>query len=89
MTKKPVFDVTKPEAQALIVGGVVVGAIIASWGAKHFFVEGLTDKERKNFLMFAASILGVVGANELLDLDKVWYLTPETILKKIDQEVSK
>lgn len=78
-------DLTRPEAQLLIVLGVVGGTTIGYYAYQHMFVEGLTAKERKNMLIFAAGTLAVWAANEFLDLEEYWYLTPETAAEKIEK----
>lgn len=65
-------DITKPEAQFLIVTGVIGGSYLGYQAYTHMFVEGLTAKERKNFLVFAASMLGIWGVSKLIDLEKIW-----------------
>lgn len=88
---KPLHDESGPAAVAvpsglglpLVVGMGVIGGVFFGYQAlSHMFGEGLTDKERKNILMYTASILAVWGASQLIDVDKAWWLTPEGAGKK-------
>lgn len=75
-------------ALPLMVGmGVIGGAFLGWHGVKHMFSEGLTDKERKNILLYGASVLAVWGVSQLLSLEKAWWLTPEGAAQRAEQEL--
>jgi hypothetical protein len=81
----PTPDLTKLDSQILIVSGVVGGLFLGYQAVRHMFVVGLTTKERRDMLLFAASTLGVWAASEFLDIDKYWFLTPQGMIKKVTQ----
>ncbi len=80
-------DLSKPEAQVLVVAGIVGGLLIGRSAIHHMFVEGMTAKERKNMLIFSASCLAAWGASKLIDLETYWFLLPDTIVQKAAQEL--
>lgn len=52
-----------------VIGGLMMGRIVV----REAFQEGLTDKERKNVLVFAGGLVGWYAIGKLLDLDERWY----------------
>lgn len=71
------LDITKPEAQFLIVAGVIGGSFLGYQAVTHMFAEGLTTEERKGLLSFAAITFGWWGVSKLIDLDKIWWMNLE------------
>lgn len=63
--------------------GVLGGATVASWGAKHLFSEGTTEKERKGMLAAAAIGLSALAIQQLLAAEDRWKAGDlESVIKK-------
>jgi hypothetical protein len=74
----------------LMVGaGVIGGTFFAYQAMNHMFKVGLTDKERRNILLYAASVGALWGLAKLIDVDKAWWASPEGIAERAAQEVGK
>lgn len=52
-----------------LIGGLFVGKMVAD----QAFREGLTEKERRNILVFSGGLVGWYAIGKLLDLDERWY----------------
>lgn len=84
----PPIDISRPEAQFLIVTGVIGGLFIGYQAYQHMFVEGLTARERKGMLVFAGSTLALWAVEQFYTLDEIRFLTPEGVAQKIEQTVT-
>jgi hypothetical protein len=71
----------------LLVGmGVIGGAFFGYQAYSHMFKEGLTSHERGNILKAAGAMLALFGVAMLLDVDKAWWLTPQGLAAKAEEE---
>lgn len=62
-----------PSNQSVIVAvglSVVAGAFMGSVVVEQMFVEGLTDKERRNLLAISGVVLAGMAAKKFLDIDE-------------------
>lgn len=74
----------------LLIGmGVLGGAFFGYQAYSHMFKEGLAEKERSNILKAAGAMLALFGVSLLIDVDKAWWLTPQGLAAKAEEEAVK
>ena len=75
--------------QIAVALGVIGGLAIGSWGVRHMFVEGMTDEERRNILMYSGGVGLAIGLVYFADLDKKWtrWLFVDTAGQALEEEM--
>lgn len=68
------FDYKMP---MVIIMGIIGGTAIGSWAYQHAFVEGFTDKERKEIFKLVGTSLAVYAFYELV-------MTEEEFQRNVD-----
>lgn len=68
-----------------IVFGVIGGAFFAKKAVDHMFIEGLEEKERKQILLWTASIVGGLGVWALVDLKRYWWISVDSAQQHFSQ----
>ena len=77
----------EPVIDPMVLGvglGVLGGVFIGKAAVEHMFVEGFSDHERKNLLLFAASGFALWAAQTFFNIGPLWWV-PAGVIEDDDQ----